>query len=67
MPDNGPSAMNDLCKNIFLRFIDLVNIQIEIIIDDITCRSNANRCDHQPGKCTVIIFLKDRLVNGIIE
>ena len=44
MPYNSPAAVNRFDENVFIWFIYLVNVQVEIIIDNITRRCDKNRC-----------------------
>jgi hypothetical protein len=49
-PDNGPAAFNDLIYYQFIGLVHQVNIQIKIIVDDITCCGNQYRSGHERNK-----------------
>jgi hypothetical protein len=55
--------VNDFYKNIFFRLVDLVNIQVEIIIDDITGSGYKNGRKDDPGKCTERGAIVNRRIN----
>ncbi len=40
MPDHGPSALDHPFHNLSVRFIDTVDVDVEIVIDDLTSRSD---------------------------
>jgi hypothetical protein len=47
MPYHGPPSFNDLIYHLPAGFIHLVDIQVKIIIDDISCRSDQHRSDDE--------------------
>lgn len=50
MPDNNPSPTNNFLHNKLLRLVNEINVEVEIIVDNITGSSNENRRGHQQNK-----------------
>jgi hypothetical protein len=46
MPENSPAPTDTMVHYYFIRLIDLVNIQIKIIVDDISRRCDQYRRDN---------------------
>lgn len=69
MPEDDPSSVNHRINNYFTGFIDLINIQIKIVVNDITCCSNQNRSQQQQNKAFKMmgIFYKNTRVNTILK
>lgn len=67
MPYDRPAPVDHRVDHILARLIDLVDIQIKIVIDDITCGSNKNRSDNKPGDLKNIVRPEDLLVNAEIK
>src|SRR6476620_10944728 len=67
MPDNGPPPVNGPGKNIFAGFVDLVNIEIKIVIDDIACGSNKNRTGDDPDQLSKIIYAIQGKINTVVK
>lgn len=66
MPENSPSSANAMIHNNLIRFIDLVNVQVKIIIDNISCCSYEHRGNHQKNELTKVVCFVDRKINSIL-
>lgn len=57
MPENNPPAVDEHIHHYFAGLIHLVYVQVEIIVDDITCRRYQYRSNHQENELPGIWYL----------
>ena len=50
MPDDNPSSTNNFLHDKLFGLINEINVEVEIIVDNITGSSNENRRGHQQNK-----------------
>ena len=60
MPENGPSSANTVVNYYFFGFINLVDVQIKIVIDDITRSCYQNRGNNQEDELSGVVGMIDR-------
>lgn len=66
MPENSPSSADAMIDNNLIRFVDLVNVQVKIIIDDISSRSYEYRSNDQKNELTQVMCFVDGKINSIL-